>query len=844
MIKSGRGSSDHVLIPPSRDGCVAAGVSRWSPPALGIAKSLPLNHCGHPMLSSPEEILKTLPLSDENLHLLTEIFEVIPLQIAVKSLREECYGAFAIWNRGAELGLGITSGEALGLTDADLFPADQAATLAEGDRAVQRTGEAVITRESISSRLNGPRLRRTIKTPVFDADEKLVAILQVSEDITDHHGKAGDKGDFPGSLNSLFPGAVFQFRVDAEGRPGFPYISEGISQLTGDEAGEVMAGRANPLDRLVSEDLPGYLMNVAKSRRELSPCRQEFRVRTKEGDIRWLSSTSLPKQETDGATVWHGFLTDVTRVKQSTDAHARGEERLHSALAGTKTAAWEADLGNGELYLSSEWGALFDFGRGDFPRTFDEWLAKFHLDDVEMVNGLRTAEPAKVENRREFRHLCGDGKYRRVLLCSRPVRDQAGRLVRLVGTITKEPDAPSAVTSFNPAPAGATIVSDGVKILSKMNHEIRNLLNAVIGFSEILATAPLEVEQLDHVLNIHENSSELLQILSDVLDYSKIEAGHLVPKPVPVNLRMHLRFFVDTFQPAATARNLSLRFIMSDEVSPSLLCDIALLNQVLRKLLNNALKFTKAGSVEVEVSPAGPATETHCPIAIQVRDTGPGIEPGRLPSLFDPLAESGDPERNGNPGIDLGLALVHRLCELSGWKVGVESEAGKGTTFTVNLSLEIPPAAPDNRASLNAGPAKRSTLSLVDRPPKILVVDDNSTNRQLIRLLLRHLGHKADEAVNGFEGVEKATSTSYDLILMDLGMPGMDGFEATQRIRGGPNGSSPMIVALIAHALAEHRERSLEAGMDAYLKKPVTKADLQTILNGAPNSSKTVGTIS
>lgn len=789
------------------------------------------------MLSSPEEILKTLPLSDENLHLLTEIFEVIPLQIAVKSLREECYGAFAIWNRGAELGLGITSEEALGQTDGDLFPADQAAVLAEGDKAVEQTGEAVITRESVSSRSNGARLRRTIKTPVFDADEKLVAILQVSEDITDHHGRNGDKAEFPGPLNSLFPGAVFQFRVDADGHAGFPYISEGIRHLTGDEAGEVMAGRMNPLDRLVSEDLPAYLTSIAKSRRELTPCRQEFRIRTRDGDIRWLSSTSLPKREADGSTVWHGFLTDVTRAKQSTDVQTRGEDRLHSALVGTKSAAWEVDLGTGEFYLSSEWGTLFDFGPENFPRTFDEWLVKFHLDDVEKVNGLRTT--AIAEDRLQVRHLGGDGKYQHVLLRSRPVNDEGGRLVRLVGTITKTTDTPAAVTSLRTAPALAPKASNGVQVLSKMNHEIRNLLNAVIGFSEILATAPLEPEQLDQVLNIHENSGELLQILSDVLDYSKIEAGHLTPKPVVVNLPTHLRFFVETFQPAATAQNLSLRVVLSGEIPSALLCDIALLNQVLRKLLTNALKFTKTGSVEVEVSPAGPTSETICPIFIRVRDTGPGIESSRLATLFDPLAESSRPGPNGKAGIHLGLALVHSLCELSGWKVDVESEVGQGTTFTINLSLEKPSLDPETETSMEADTAKRHTLSLLDHPPKILVVDDNSTNRQLIRLLLRHLGHKADEAVSGFEGVEKATATCYDLIFMDLGMPGMDGFEAAQRIRRGPHGSEPMIVALIAHALAEHRERSLEAGMDAYLNKPVNKADLEAILNGAPSANPT-----
>jgi PAS domain S-box-containing protein len=789
----------------------------------------------HGMFATPEEILKTLPLSDDNLHLLTEIFEVMPLQIAVKSLRPECYGAFVIWNRGAELGLGITSEEALGKTDADLFSPDQAAALAESDKTVEQTGEAAISCEPISSRSSGLRLRRTIKTPIFDANEALVAILQVSEDITDLQEKANGNGALPGPLSSMFPGAIYQFRIDAEGRHSIPYVSEGISELTGDEAGEVMASRANPFERLVSEDLPGYLVNIAKSRRELSPCRQEFRVRTKEGDIRWLSSTSLPRQEADGATVWQGFLTDVTRVKQSTDVYARSEERLGSALAGTKSAAWEVDLGSGDLYLSREWGTLFNFGREGFPRTFDEWLPKFHLDDVEAVNGLRTTLPANGEERREYRHLSGDGKYQRVLLRSHPVRNSAGQVLRLVGTITKEPEAPVAAPVAT-LPAAPTVkASDGVKILAKMNHEIRNLLNAVIGFSEILATAPLDPEQLDQVLSIHENSTELFQILSDVLDYSKIEAGYLSPKPAAVNLQAHLRLFVETFQPTAGAKNVTLRVIASDRIPPLLLCDIGLLNQVLRKLLNNAIKSTIMGSVEVEILPAGTATTSHFPIAIQIRDTSPGIDPARLPSLFDPLSETVEPARNGKPGIDLGLALARSLCELSGWKVGVESQVGKGTTFTVSLTPEVPPKDPADDLFAQDS-AHRSPLNLLDHPPKILVVDDNGTNRQLIRLLLRHLGHTADEAVNGFEGVEKAAATTYDLIFMDLSMPGMDGFEATQRIRSGVNGAIPMIVALIAHALAEHRERSLEAGMDAYVNKPVNKADLEKILNGVPKA--------
>ncbi len=789
------------------------------------------------MLSSAEELLKTLPMSDENLHLLTELCEVIPLQIAVKSLRDDCYGSFVLWNRGAEVGLGITSDEALGLTDASLFPPDQAAFFEDRDREVQRLGEAVVVpRESITSRTSGLRIRRTIKTPIFDAEEQLVAVLQVSEDITDHNGHAPNgvsKGYEPDSLNGLFPGVIYQFRVDAEGRSTFPYISDGIVEMTGDPACDITSGKVNFLDRLVSGDLSGYLVNIAKSRREGKVCRQEFRVQTKTGDVKWLSSVAVPKQHDDGATTWHGFLSDVTLSKQAFDAQSRGEERLRCALEGTGAAAWEVDLVDGSLYLSREWKGLFGFELDPMPRTFDEWLGKIHLDDVEMVNGLRSTGPVMPDGQQEFRHLCGDGKYKRVLLRAHPVRDLQGQLIRLVGTISdagrrsagaEKPAGNPVVASRNGSPQQAPVVADGVKVLAKMNHEIRTLLNAVIGFSEILAVAPLETEQRDHVLSIYENSTELLQILSDVLDYSKIEAGRLTPKPVPVNVLAEVQKAVESFQNVAAARSLELDVLSAGEIPKSLLCDTALLNQVLRKLVNNALKFTTSGSVEVEVIPDGEATGQTCPIVIRVRDTGPGIAPERLDTLFEPFAGPDGTGGKAGGGIDLGLALVNQLCALAGWTVEVASELGRGTTFTVRLPLGVSGTATKD------APPKRMGRNLPDQPPKILVVDDNSTNRQLIRLFLRDLGHVVDEAKNGFEAVEMASGTIYDLIFMDLSMPVMDGFEATRRIREASTGGEPMIVALIAHALAEHRERSLEAGMDAYLNKPVNRADLEGIL--------------
>lgn len=782
----------------------------------------------------PEDILKYLPLSDENFHLISEIFDAIPAQIVVKSVREDSFGEFLIWNRAAEMILGITAAEAIGRRDSQLFPSDQAEAFAEKDREIVRSGVAqVIPREAIMSRTLGLRRLRTSKTPIYDADGTPVAIMAVSEDITDRESTKLELQralDFLNAINSQLPGAVFQFRVDAAGRPTYPYLSEGVRALTGDEAQEVIEGQVNLLSRILPEDLPGFLANVARSRRELSHCRQEFRLRTRSGDIRWVLSNSLPKHQRDGSTIWHGFMSDVTNARQTSEALRRGEERLHSALAATRAAAWEIDMAEHTLYLSPEWGSLFGIEPQDFPRTFDDWLAKVHPDDVATVSRLKTVKAGDEAGQMEFRHARGEGGYLWVLLRGKPIVDEHGELIRQVGTVVDVTDRHMTKMQLIEAKETAERASQAKgDFLAMMSHEIRTPLNAVLGFSELLGAMPLGQEQADYVRTIQENSSALLVILNDVLDYSKIESGMLDLHPGPVDVLRLVRSAGDFFRPQALSKGIDLQVIASATLPDTLICDAARLNQVLHNLISNAVKFTEKGGVIIEVGLDCPPAGGVWPVSIQVRDSGIGIALDRHPNLFDPFYQADNTTRRRFGGTGLGLAIVRRLARLMGGTIEVTSEAGEGSSFALRLQMR----APEKENLLIDVDTKRLSVNLSSLLPKILVVEDNATNRRLVRLFLKKLGHEAEEAENGFDGVEMAAAKHYDLIFMDLEMPGMDGYEATRLIRAAQNGNAPFIVALTAHALPEHRERSLRVGMNSYLSKPVKLADLKGVLREA-----------
>jgi PAS domain S-box-containing protein len=357
--------------------------------------------------------------------------------------------------------------------------------------------------------------------------------------------------------------------------------------------------------------------------------------------------------------------------------------------------------------------------------------------------------------------------------------------------------------------------------LANMSHEIRTPLNGVLGLSALLAGEQMTDGSQSMVNLIRESGEMLGRVLDDVLDFSKIDSGRLELESVPFSLRECLEWSIGMYRKTALEKNLSLSVSVDPRIPQQLMGDPTRIRQVVANLISNAVKFTEQGSVEVEAQllPSDDATER---ISVRVKDTGIGIPPEGLSRLFQSFSQVDASTTRRYGGTGLGLAISKRLVEMMGGSLEVESQAGAGSTFQFNLALRRSTAVLPPERILSGGP--QTDL-------RILVVEDNAINRTVIEHMLGKLGYKADVVGDGAAAVEQSARVSYDLILMDVHMPGLDGLEATQRIRGRSRPDRPVrIVALTASATVEDRELCFAAGMDDYMTKPLNISRLQQIL--------------
>jgi signal transduction histidine kinase/DNA-binding NarL/FixJ family response regulator len=369
------------------------------------------------------------------------------------------------------------------------------------------------------------------------------------------------------------------------------------------------------------------------------------------------------------------------------------------------------------------------------------------------------------------------------------------------------------------------------EFLANMSHEIRTPLNAVLGMMSLLLETPLSETQREYVATTRSSGAALLGVINDLLDISKIEAGRLDLEIAPFLLRGCLDEAIGILTPKAEAHGLALHCRVADGVPAAVESDAARLRQILVNLLDNAIKFTPRGKVSLEVE-AGAEKDGLVELRFAVRDTGIGIPADRMDRLFKPFSQADSSMSRLYGGTGLGLVISQRLAERLGGRMWAESESGHGSAFLFTVRCRPALAAPP---PLPAGPAEPGILAsprLAERLPlRILLAEDNSVNQRVGLLMLERMGYLADVAGNGIEVLEALCRQPYDLILMDVQMPGLDGLEATRRIRAEfPREWQPRIVAMTANVLREQREACLIAGMDDFVQKPVVFDDLRAAL--------------
>ena len=357
------------------------------------------------------------------------------------------------------------------------------------------------------------------------------------------------------------------------------------------------------------------------------------------------------------------------------------------------------------------------------------------------------------------------------------------------------------------------------RFLAVMSHEMRTPLNGVAGFAGLLAArTDLAPDALRQVSHIRESGDGLLMLVEDILDFAR---GDDALSPEPLDLAAVALESLAPSRTAADARGLTLTVEDGLPAGARFACDRRALRQTLHPLIANAVKFTEAGEIAVRLDyqPGG--------VVIRVSDTGCGIRAEAIPDLFEAFAQGDASIRRRHSGAGLGLALVARHMARMGGRIEVESVPDRGSTFTLHLPLDrLADATPDPAVALAPLPFIPPADIEEARAPRVLVVDDHPVNREVARIMLQAFGCDVVEVVDGVEAVEAVQADLFDLVLMDVRMPRMDGLEATRRIRGLPQGEGLAIVAMTADAMPEDVVRCLAAGMNAHLAKPVSQASL------------------
>ena len=374
--------------------------------------------------------------------------------------------------------------------------------------------------------------------------------------------------------------------------------------------------------------------------------------------------------------------------------------------------------------------------------------------------------------------------------------------------------------------------------LATMSHEIRTPMNGVLGMLEVLERRGASPEQRELLAVMRDSATGLLRIIDDILDFSKIEAGRLDLELVPFAPRDLIDGLLDTLGPQAAAKGLVLAGRVDPAVPDRLIGDPMRIRQILFNLVGNALKFTSRGYIRLDarIEPAAAGTVR---LALAVEDTGIGIDPATLSRLFQPFAQADSSTTRRYGGSGLGLSIVRRLARLMGGDAVAESQPGKGSRLTVTLALR--PVA-EAVAAAPAAPGPEAVAPAADDERRVLVVDDHPVNRKVVARQLELLGLASDTAADGAEALAKWRDGRYLVVLADLHMPEMDGYELARCIRAAERerGGRIPIVAVTANVLHGEGERCLAAGMDAFLAKPTTLDRLRATLarwiavDGAP----------
>jgi PAS domain S-box-containing protein len=692
-----------------------------------------------------------------------------------------------------------------------------------GVRQIFETGREKAVTEAAGKDKDGNQVwSQIVATPVYDEEGDIIAAIEAVMPITERKRSEMALAESEEKYRLLIENAN---EVIAVAQDGFLKIfNDRAVEISGYSREEL---ESKPFAEIIyPEDRDLVLGSYFKRLRGKDiPRVYDFRIVDKSGKIKWVQINAV-------FITWMGrpasliFLSDVTDRKRAEEAyHTLVEQSLQGLVILQEGRIVFANRAIGQMWGSSPQDLLALSKKDVHALVYpDDRTAVWRRYRDRLKGGL-------LPEHYEFRGIRKDGTINWLEVYSKLIDYQGKPAIQATFIdITDRKAAEEALLQAKVAAETATRTKS--EFLASMSHEIRTPMNAVVGVTGLLLETPLGQEQREYVETIRNSGEAVLSIMNDILDLSKIEGERMDLERLPLELQSCIKAAIAIVSSYAHEKGLKLSQKMDKDVPETILGDSMRLKQILVNLLNNAVKFTDEGEVTLYIS-SEKLEGRKFKIHFAVNDTGMGIPREKMSSLFQPFSQADASIARRYGGTGLGLAISKRLVELMGGKIWAESWPGKGSTFHFTILSEAAaakplPAAADpslalpSRAGIAPGPSP-------GRPLSILLAEDNIMSKKIILQILKKIGYSADVASNGQEVLAALERHHYDVILMDVQMPKMDGIEAARKIRERWS-NGPKIVAITAHALQGDKERCLAAGMDDFISKPVKLEKLRAKL--------------
>ena len=679
--------------------------------------------------------------------------------------------------------------------------------------------------------------------PVFNASGEVV---QVIEHCIDSTASKTLQRDYHTLFTEMLDGfAIHEIICDPNGTPvdyRFLAVNPAFERLTGLRAATIVGKR---ILEVLPQTEPFWIATYGK----VALLGEPAMFAQESGQLgRWYEVRAYQVKKGQFATIF----SDITDRKQAQEELLRRHEQWMLAINGSNDGFWDWDLRTNALFLSAKWKQMIGYEDHELPNAFSTFEERLHPDERELVLAYvdRYLQGEQEQYALEFRFRHRDGSWRWILARGEALRDESGKPYRMAGShtdITGRKNSEVELRQINRELEETTARANEMAVqaqmasnaksefLANMSHEIRTPMNGIVGMTTLLLDSPLTHEQRRYANVVQSSADALVRLINDILDFSRVEAGMLELEKVDFSVQESIDDVVSSLASRAREKGIELTATVDAALPRRLRGDPVRLRQIVINLAANAIKFTRNGDVCIGVH-LKEQGETDVAVELQVRDTGIGIPAAVIPRLFNKFVQGDTSTTRRFGGTGLGLAITRQLAGLMGGSVRVESREGEGATFFCTMRLEYaqddtPGQGGDVRSTETGDPPAGV---FAGRPLRLLLAEDCSTNQMVALALLARAGiHAVDCAENGAMAVAMARKQRYDLILMDIQMPEMDGFDATGALRSQRDGATPLevpVIAMTAHALREDRNRCLEAGMDDYLSKPITPGTLTKVL--------------